>query len=112
MEKRCPICQSICPGPARGSGLVQIQTAGASPSPPPFGAFAGPGAGSAPPPCAGGGCEFPEQGLLSFRNVICRRIRTWLPGLSLLHGAAGHSRPARESNAVEEMRALEHCLLE
>lgn len=48
----------------------------------------------APPRYAGGNCKFAERGLFSFRNIVCRRIRTWLPGLSLLHGGAGDSHPA------------------
>lgn len=77
-----------------------------------LGSFADRGAGFAPPRCAGGSSKFPEQGLFSFRNIVCRRIRTWLPGLSLLHGGAGHAHRARESNVPGEMLALQHCLLE
>lgn len=91
------------PTPVRGSVLVQIQTAGSFAPTAVFrclGSFADRGAGFAPPRYAGGSSKFLEQGLFSFRNIICRRIRTWLPGLSLLHGGAGHSHPARESNVV------------
>lgn len=94
---------------------MQIQTAGCFAPTAVFrclGSFADRGAGFAPPRYAGGSCKFPKQGLFSFRNIVCRRIRTWLPGLSLLHGGAGHSHPARESNVVGEMLALQHCLLE
>lgn len=37
-----------------------------------------------------------SRGLFSFKNIVCRRIRTWLPGLRLLHGGAGDSHPAFE----------------
>lgn len=52
------------------------------------------GAGFAPPRYAGGNSKFAEWGLFSFKNIVCRRIRTWLPGLRLLHGGAGDSHPA------------------
>lgn len=74
----------------RGSVLVQIQTAGCFAPTAVFWCLspcAGGGADIAPPRCA-------ERRLFSFTNIVCRRIRTWLPGLSLLHGGEGDSHPA------------------